>query len=323
MIEISIVLFSLLVEGFVVLLTVISVTVFIQKKRKNKDREAIKKLVEQIRVQSGIRLKKTGSFLSEKYNLEGNDLDKAVKKIDKAEKKFMHKLINVYHKRDTHGLIAMDASVAELIETYKELSPVISDAEAHTDIVPGHDEQSEAVQQEIANLQEQNKNLTEELSITKETMGNMIAEFGNMFGGGKENELENIDVIEKYLETSGNTEEIAHVEEPDSGSEPETMEQVDSISIEEEGVDDDIQLDEVDTAEAEAVEVDTDDLSENDDLIESAISKELEVEHVEVDQRDEAEKEQEAKKQAAKPDEKFDEGIDDLIDGIDLSDESL
>ncbi|MCP4076550.1 MAG: hypothetical protein GY744_10225 [Gammaproteobacteria bacterium] len=327
MIEVSIVLFSLLVEGLVILLTVISVYVFILNKRKNKDREAIKKLVEQIKNQSDIRMQKTGSFLSEKYNFEGNDLDKAVKNIDKAEKKFMQKLINVYHKRDADGLVGMGACVAELIETYKGLSPAIADADADadadtdadtdTELDLADDEQSEVAQEEIALLLEQNKRLTEELSIYKEIMGNIISEFGNKFGSAKENELESKDIIEQVIKIPDITLDIAHL--GNSDIEPGPVEQGRGI-VQQQNAVDDIQF-----VESDVNEIKVDESSDHEYTLETT----LEVEHLEVDQGDEVnqsddiKQQAEVKKQAAKPDDFFDEGIDDLIDGIDLSDESL
>ncbi len=325
MIEVSTVLFSLLVEGFVALLIVISVSLFLLYKRKNKDTGAVKKLVDQIKQQSKIRLEKTGSFLSEKYRFEGNELEKAVKAIDKAEKKFMQKMINVYLKRDTHGLISMDACVAELIETYKELSPVMPDAEMLAEMAAEINDQSEGLTEEIENLKELNEKLTNELGITKETMGNMIAEFGNMFGGGKEHELESDAVIDKVKETTGDTAEIAHV-----GAEAET-EQSTEVSKEQDEVEevnetesvDDIQLDETGSDD-----LDMDDLSEHEDLMDHLIDEDVGLDDMEIVKPEEVEKIEESKKEEPKKpepkkDEIFDEGIEDLIDGIDLSDDSL
>ena len=318
MIEVSTVLFTLLVEGFVALLIVISVSMFLLYKRKNKDTEAVKKLVEQIKQQSKIRLEKTGSFLSDKYQFEGNELEKAVKAIDKAEKKFIQKMIKVYLKRDTHGLIAMDAGVAELIETYKELSPVMPDAEMLAEMASGNNEQSEGLTEEIESLKEKNEKLADELSITKETMGNMIAECGNMFGGGKEHELESDAVIDKVKETTGDTAEIAHIgaeaETEQSTEESKEQDEVEEVN-ETESVDD-LQLD-----EADSDDLDSDDLSEHEDLMDHPIDEDVGFDDMEIVKPEEVEKKEEPKK--PEPDEVFDEGIDDLIDGIDLSDDSL
>ena len=44
-------------------------------------------------------------------------------------------------------------------------------------------------------LKKEKAQLSEELAITKKTMDSMIAEFGNMFGGGHDNELAKTDVV--------------------------------------------------------------------------------------------------------------------------------
>ncbi len=313
MFEVSTVLFSLIVEGFIALLVVVIVLTILFFKHKRRDRDAITKLVDQIKQQSKIRLEKTGSFLIEKYRFEGNDLEKAVKAIDKAEKKFMQRIINVYLKRDSDSFVSIDAWVAELIETYKELSPVMPDAEMLAEMVA---EQSSAggedLTEELEALQKTNEKLAEELSITKETMGNMIAEFGNMFGGGKEHELEDGQVITKVVETID--------EKPDSENTemPTTANEVAEPSLEA-SADAAIQLDQPEDAGGEAEDTSIEDLlmsvdiePESDELMAETTATEPETEN-----RDDS-----SKKDTPVQKEVFDEGIDDLIDGIDLSDDT-
>lgn len=190
MIEVSLLLFTLITEALVVCLVIISISVLLFLKRRKKDRVAARKLIDQVKHQSKTRLQTTSSFLNDKYRFEGDELQRAVKSIDQAEKKFIQKIINVYLNRDAHGLNSMDACVAEMIDTYKDLSPVMPEAE----VAPSMD--SEAAQ-ELLELKDKNAKLTEELNITKETMTNMIGEFGNMFGGGKDHELDKSEVVEK------------------------------------------------------------------------------------------------------------------------------
>ncbi len=196
MIEISLLEFSLLIEGFVLTLVVLVVWSILAIKRRRRDRNAARKLFEQIKHQSQTRLQTTGSFLSEKYRFEGDELDKAVKSIDQAEKRFIQKIIQVYLQRDAKEFTVIDAALAELIDAYKSLSPVMPDAKTRADLDSG-------ALGELAELREMNTRLQEELSITKETMGNMISEFGNMFGGGHDHELAKHEVVEKMEERSG------------------------------------------------------------------------------------------------------------------------
>lgn len=282
MIEVSSILFSLLTEGFIVLLLVIIVAVFLLFRKKNIDRAAAQKLVKQIKQQSKTRLGETGSFLSEKYRFEGNELEKAVKTIDKAEKKFMQHVINMYLQRDSHKLEVMDASVAELIEAYKELSPVM----------PEENSSASAEQEEQLNdLREANEKLTEELTITKQTMGNMINEFGNMFGGGQENQLPEEEVIKKVQVTDDKQSETAQDQENEA---------IDEIQL------DDAEIEQM------ALEATADEL-EPDELL-----NELSIDDIDLP---ETETKTEISKKDTPSMDVFDEGIDDLMDGIDLADD--
>ncbi len=290
MIQLSSVAFSLMVETIVVTLVILSAGSYQAIRRYRRDRHCAARLVEQIRHQSDLRLKQTGSFLKEKYQLEGKELDKAIHGIDQAEKKFMQTLINMYLQRDADGLLSMDASMAELIEAYKELTPAQPAAsntheEDTTKLADDHDAELEA-------LRATNAKLREELSITKKTMGNMIAEFGNMFGGGqdtsleKEEVLEKVNVIDEGVDALDSAEELAVAPEEDLADEN-TLDEVNSVSAE---TQDAVQSNAAATTGAEA---------------EPAAEKK--------------------KQMLAQEDEdllSFDEGIDELMDGIDLSEDS-
>jgi len=194
MIQLSTVVFSLMIELIVVLMLVLSMWLFFSLRRNKKDRKSAAQLVEQIKHQSELRLSETGSFLQEKYQFEGEELEKAIQSIDRAEKKFMQNLINMYLQRDSDRLLKIDASLAELIEAYKELTPATLAAENGDEVAIETEDENTA---ELEELRASNARLSEELAITKQTMGNMIAEFGNMFGGGQDTKLETEEVLEK------------------------------------------------------------------------------------------------------------------------------
>lgn len=191
MIEISVIVLSLLIEAYVILLIAGLTWLYFASRKKKNDRQAALKLVEQIKHQSDTRLTATGSYLEEKYQFEGQQLAKAVKSIDKAEKNFFQKVIDMYLKRDAEALGKLDAFVAEMIAAYKELTPAI-----RVEKPDNNDAEKDA---EIERLKEEQERLTEQLAITNKTMSDMIAEFGNMFGGGKDNELEQNEVVRKII----------------------------------------------------------------------------------------------------------------------------
>lgn len=196
MIEISALAFSLAIEAIVLLLIIVAIVAVITAKKKKGDKQAVSKLVAQIKHQSELRLKQTGSFLADKYRLEGDQLKKAIQKIDKAEKKFMQKLLNVYLKRDTKGLAAMDAHLAELVDVYKDLSPKMPDPE----VIEALEEARRNDATEMDLLRDTNSQLAGELAATKKIIDDMTEEFGNLFTGGADHELEQSEVIHKVEE---------------------------------------------------------------------------------------------------------------------------
>ena len=190
MTEIPTWLLIVLVETLALLASILGIWVFLSIRRKRSTRKAVDCLVEQIRKQSRLRLEETGSFLEEKYRFDGDELQQAVDQVDKAEKLFFQRVLNLYLKRDNDRLKSLDAWVAELIGVYKSLSPVM----------PAAGEADEDTQKKLQEMERSRQALESELEVTKTTMSNMIAEFGNMFGGGKDNELEQSEVVEKVVD---------------------------------------------------------------------------------------------------------------------------
>ncbi len=239
MIEISAIVLSLIIEAYVILIIGVITWLYFTSQKKKKDRKAALKLIDQIKQQSEARQSSTGSYLKEKYKLEGPQLKKAILKIDKSEKRFFQKIIDIYLKRDSEALGSVDADVAELIDTYKSLRPVTTSA------ANGNSEKDE----QIALLQAANAQLTDELAITNKTMSDMIAEFGNMFGGGSDNELAQTEVVQKV---------ISHHEEIEN-----QQDEVEDLSV------DDLDVGVIDTDETEEEVTSDEDI---DDILNGIIS---------------------------------------------------
>jgi len=198
MISINAAIFILLVESLFVLLIALVLVIVLGIRRKRKKRMAVAKIVAQIKKQSEVRTQETGSFLQDIYQLEDAELKKAVATIDKSEKELFQKLIESYLTENPDLISSMDAAIAGLIDTYKELKP------KEQIIEKGDEEKEKVLSAEVEKLRTENGKLKEELGITKQTMGNMIAEFGNMFGGGSDHELANFEVVEKVEGSAGN-----------------------------------------------------------------------------------------------------------------------
>ncbi|MCP4186239.1 MAG: hypothetical protein GY763_01410 [Gammaproteobacteria bacterium] len=194
MIEIDAAIFILLIEVLAILLVALALVIVLGIRRKRKKYQGVVQLVAQIKKQSEVRTQETGSFLQEIYQLEDDELKKAVSTIDKSEKNLFQKLIECFLTDSPELISKMDAVIAGLIDTYKELKP------KEQIIEMGSEENEKLLNDEIEKLKGQNDRLEEELRITKETMGNMIGEFGNMFGGGSDHELASFEVVEKVEE---------------------------------------------------------------------------------------------------------------------------
>jgi hypothetical protein len=157
-------------------------------KKQSQIHKAVGALVNQIHHQSKTRTEATGSFLREIYQLEDAELANAVKTIDQHEKKFFQVIIDAFAKNETSRINSLDADLAELIDTYKTLKPKKEKVDTSD---------SEATLTELERLVKENDSLREELAITNKTMSDMIGEFGNMFGGGSDHELEQGAVVEQ------------------------------------------------------------------------------------------------------------------------------
>ena len=179
----------LLVEACVILLIALIAVLFLQIRSKRKKSKAIQQLVSQIKTQSKARTEETGSFLQEFYDLSDMELAIAVAAIDKQERRFFQKLVDTLSRSEASQITSFDATVAELIDTYKSLKPKQVDATTKV----GSDDNTE----DLNSLRAENATLAEELKITRETMASVISEFGSMFGGGKDNKLESSDISNK------------------------------------------------------------------------------------------------------------------------------
>lgn len=192
MLEVKAVYFVLLAEGFGVSIFILLLMTTMLIRRFRRNRKAVDQLVSQIKHQSDIRTGKTGSFLKEIYDLEDEELKGAIETIDKQEKRFFQKIIKMFLHSDTELLTTMDAALAEIVETYRKLKPKVPE---------GQDEVSlQEVLKEVEALKLKNEKLKESLELSNSTMAGMIAEFGNMFGGGKGHEMADHEVVEKVVE---------------------------------------------------------------------------------------------------------------------------
>ena len=180
MLEVNAIYFILLVEGFVLLLCLIFLWILIAVFRLRRKGGAVRELAARFSRRREQRAEQTEALLQAVYRLEGDDLSSALHNIDQHENEFTRLLIaSLKHGKGAH-IGTLDTALEELIESYKCLQPRVETE------FPDDEEK----QQEIASLRSENDELRGELSTVNNKLNDMIVEFGNMFGGGKDHELD-------------------------------------------------------------------------------------------------------------------------------------
>jgi len=185
--EVNAIYFILLLEGFVLLLILLLTGVLIAMIRKRYRGRKIAQLKSMLKKRSLSHEEKTRSFLQTAYNLDGEELSAALQHVDRHETRFFQHLVDNLYKGGHAQLSTFEMALDELIESYKCLQ-LRSKASSR--------EELEAAQ-ELVSLRAENETLCEELSVARNKLSDTIAEFGDMFGGGKDHQLDLHEVVER------------------------------------------------------------------------------------------------------------------------------
>ena len=187
MLEVNAIYFILLAEGFVLSLVLLLVWLLVTLIRMRRKRRDIVELAAAIKGRSASRAQQTESFLQVVYQLEGEDLRNTLADIDKHETEFFRHLIESLYRGDKTQFRTLDMSLDKLIKSYKCMQPRV-------EIPPL--EQPEVVQ-EITTLRDENEMLRGDLSVAQGRVSDLITEFGEIFGGGKDHQLTLQEVMDK------------------------------------------------------------------------------------------------------------------------------
>ena len=166
-----------------VLLAWILVTL-VRRQRRKKD---MAMLAVAIKNRSSARSERTRTFLQAVYQLEDDELQIALTDIEKHESEFFQYLIDCLYRGSNAEMTTLDQSLDKMIESYKCLQPRVA-------VAP---QQAEETVQEITTLRGENEVLRSELSVAKDKLSDLITEFGEIFGGGKDHQLTLQEVIDK------------------------------------------------------------------------------------------------------------------------------
>ncbi len=187
MLEVNAIYFILLAEGFVLLSILLLVGVLIVLITRWRKRKNLAALAAAIRDRSSARNEQSKAFLQAVYQFEAEELDAALDDIHKHETEFFQQLLNCFYRGGSAEFNTLDTSLDTLVKSFKCLQPRV---ETTTQEKP-------AAVQEIETLRSDNETLRCELSVANNKLSDMIVEFGEIFGGGKDHQLTLQEVMEK------------------------------------------------------------------------------------------------------------------------------
>ncbi len=176
----------LLTEGFIFsLVAFFSLLLFVLIGRR-KRRQALDKLFAQFNTDKAARLQSIEAFLNDVMQLEGDALSDKIETISRLETEHYQSLIDALRDRGELQLSRLNSSLTEMLESYKAARPLATPAVV-----------SEPQLQQVNQLKDENKQLTEALSSSNNKMSRMISEFGEIFGGGQQHELTPEEIMAK------------------------------------------------------------------------------------------------------------------------------
>jgi hypothetical protein len=160
-------------ELVLLLLVLLSIAWFRGRAARRRDERAIRLLVTRVRNSRTEREAGIGRFLDERMGLSGDALEQARSAILQSELVLLKRFAELYRRRDADGAARFDADLVTALTPYHELE---------VDGLVAAGEPAPVDDSELEKLREQNRRLSDELSVNMETMSKMLREFSTMFG---------------------------------------------------------------------------------------------------------------------------------------------
>lgn len=155
----------------------------IRKRRYGRNLEA---LASRVRKRSRLRDERSRAFLQSAYSLDDEELSAALEKIGDRESEFFQHLLISLNRGGGTQLATIDSALDKLIESYISHPP-------RSEAIPGEELETDP---ELASLHGENEILRNELSVAKDQLSDLISEFGDMFGGGKDHHFALHEIVE-------------------------------------------------------------------------------------------------------------------------------
>lgn len=237
-----------------------------------RDRAAVAALVARVNESRERRKQEIADYLKRTFGMQGAAADPVQASILREELRLLQRFGLIYRKRDAASVENLPMFLEAAFEPYQALTGGSATLEAASPML-------DADMAELEELRRENKRLSEELSVTMDTMSRMLSEYSTMFAGGSamlvDSAMDALDDEEPEMQTDipGDVDDdlpmrAPHIDQSmlDIGDEDE-LSAADSDAATAQLLDDQAS-DDVD--EEPAVEEDGPDLLEIDDLVESA-----------------------------------------------------
>lgn len=164
---------------------VLGLLIFFVFRRRSRDTAAATDLVKKVKETEQVRRGEIEKLLTAQ-GLSGAELGETVKRLMKVERQFYEEFIRTYLTRDSEGVKEMDVKLKAVIAPYAELrkgggapaAPAAPEA-AGSPAAGGADP---AASGDVERLKATVRNLSEEISIYRETLNRVFSEYTAMFG---------------------------------------------------------------------------------------------------------------------------------------------
>ena len=163
-------------EIFLLLFVLLLVSWFRNNAAKRRDHKAAKDLIAKARDSKAEREKAIGDFLEQSMGLQGEALERHRVSMLREEMRLIQRFADTYRTRDAGFAAQFFVFVEGAIDPYHALSG----GEGGGSTVAGSGDDSE-----LETLRAENARLSEELSVTMDTMSRMLGEYSTMFSGGE------------------------------------------------------------------------------------------------------------------------------------------
>jgi len=145
---------------------------------RRRDAKAVKQLIASVRKAKPDREKTIEQFLANNMGLQGQALQEYKVKLMREEMRLLQGFADVYRRRDATAAASFQITAEPALDAYHGLS---GDGSA---LVEGAG--VEADEGELEALRKENARLSEELSVTMDTMSRMLSEYSTMFSSSEE-----------------------------------------------------------------------------------------------------------------------------------------